>query len=33
MDGRNNRFDLFKKNFPKLKKFRNENKVKSEKKE
>ena len=32
MDGRNNRFDLFKKNFPKLKKFRNENKVKSEKK-
>ena len=32
MDGRNNRFDLFKKNFPKLKKFRNENKVKSDKK-
>ena len=32
LDGRNNRFDLFKKNFPKLKKFRNENKVKSEKK-
>ena len=32
MNGRNNRFDLFKKNFPKLKKFRNENKVKSDKK-
>ena len=32
MNGRNNRFNLFKKNFPRLKKFRNENKVKSDKK-